>query len=184
MTSFGRLLLGAALLLGGASPALACTCDDAREFDAAAVERAARTLVRDGYVVAEVERMDAGAPTEAQQYRVRRTLLGPAPPGRIIIPPAVVRTRDGNFVPVPPTSCEWSVPPAFKGKIMLRPAGPAPARTCSVLPSINDSGFRLAGLCMAGLLDNPRIVARAAALYREGAEAGVRRSSRPPSSSR
>jgi hypothetical protein len=58
------------------SAALACSCDDARQFSPAEIEKAARYLVSDGFIVLEVERIDKGLTSEPQRFAVKRTLIG------------------------------------------------------------------------------------------------------------
>jgi hypothetical protein len=72
---WGRLLIGAALSFLS-SAALACSCDDARQFSPAEIEKAARYLVSDGFIVLEVERIDKGLTSEPQRFAVKRTLIG------------------------------------------------------------------------------------------------------------
>lgn len=175
MILFGRLLLGAALaFVPGA--ALACSCDDPLRFTEAQVEKAARYLVDEAMIVAEVERVDTAARSQPQQFRVTRTLLGAALPARLLLPAAESRP----YV----TSCDYDLKPGYRGLAIFRTADQArPRSTCSVLATAEASStIRLAGLCTYGLLENPAILRRAVEL--SGAQAGVKRSSRPRSSSR
>ena len=171
----GRLLAGAALAFLP-STALACSCDDPRTLDAAGIEKAARYLVNDGLIVAEVERTDKGVPKQPQQFRVKRTLVGSPLPPTLLLPADVSRPYH--------TSCDYELPVGFTGlAVFTRRLPTSTATPCSVLaPASADAPIRVAGLCTFGLLDNPAIIRRAIQLARP--QAGLSRRSRPPSSSK
>nr|WP_314443785.1 hypothetical protein [uncultured Sphingomonas sp.] len=175
---WGRLLFGAALVFAPGA-ALACSCEDARQFSRHEVEKAARYLIDGGFVVADVERIDdsQGGP---QRFAVRRVLVGTLQASLIDIPASTRLLPAGQSDGVVTSSCDTTVAPGFKGRLVLTSgaAGSGPPG-CSVF---RDAGLRIAGLCTNGLLNNPAILRRAAAI--EQAQAGVRRSSRPLSSSR
>jgi hypothetical protein len=174
VNKLGRLLIGAALALVP-SAALACTCDDARQFTGKQVEEAAQYLITRGLIVADVERIDKGDPQLPQLFRVERTLVGSPLPSTLLLPAEATRLIR--------TSCDYELRSGFRGLAIFMTRGPKPPiPSCSVFAGANAGGFGLAGLCTYGLLDNPAILRRAIALSK--AQAGVSRSSRPRSSSR
>jgi hypothetical protein len=135
--------------------------------------------------LAEVERVDDARKYDLpQRYRVSRSLFGLVPSREIMIYPRYTRLPDGSLVPASPgSSCSYYGTPNFR-KVMAFTADPEAAQrqTCGVFARINDSNLVPFGMCLQYHLNEPAFVRRLVELKK--AQAGVKRNSRPASSSR
>lgn len=172
----------AALIASIAAPALACTCENPAQLSPAQLENDLRLMTSRPLHIGRVVRLDSGLSGQARRYRVIEDLTGNLP-GEIIVWPSLTRLPDGRTVEGPITSCDFDGEP---GKIVTMAFQPRQGRfespPCGVLGPANDSGLRSAGQCVNLWLTEPKLRDRLIAAAR--AQAGVSRSSRPPSSSR
>lgn len=181
---WGRLLLAGAALAFAPSAAHACQCDDPASLSAADKEERARFYSGLDLIFTEVERSDDDRNGAApQRYRVHQRLWGDVPSDEIRIYPRLTRLPSGETVPSIQTSCDYAGTPGVRKVMAFHRGSPGPnGEPCGVFAKVNDSGLALYGQCLQYMLDDPAFLRRLLELKR--AQAGVSRSSRPPSSSR
>ncbi|MFC7537313.1 hypothetical protein ACFQPG_08030 [Sphingomonas sp. GCM10030256] len=175
-----RALLAASLLVLP-SAAVACQCDDPADLSAAQREERALFYAGRSLILAEVERIDRGTTLfEPLRYRVIRPLSGAVPKVEILIYPRLTQLPDGSWIGSPGNSCEYFGTRGVR-KVMAFTSGRPPNEPalCSAFARANDSGLMPASMCVQYFLDDPEMVRRILEI-----QAGVSRSSRPPSSSR
>lgn len=184
MISLGRLLLTGAALALAPAPAWACQCDDPASLSAAEKEERARFYARLDLLFAEVERTDENRNGMApQRYRIHKSLWGNFPKDEIRIYPRLTRLPSGEIVPGIQTSCDYAGSLGVRKVMAFSRSSPGPnGEPCGVFAKANDSGLALYGQCLQYLLDDAAFVGRLLELKK--AQAGVSRSSLPPSSSR
>ena len=178
---WGRLLTGAALAFLP-SAALACSCDDPARLSPAQLESDLKLIAGRQLHIGRLVKLGTTLPGQARRYQVLEDLTGNLP-REVVIWPFLTRLPDGSFVEGPVTSCDHDIEVGKLSYMAFQARDgrfqPAP---CGVLGPANDSGLRSAGLCTKFWLDNARLRQRLVAAVR--AQPGVRRSSRPASSSR
>jgi hypothetical protein len=129
-----KWFLVAAALLGAASPAWACQCDDPAQLSEAEQEKGAKWLAEKDLIVAEVERLDPSEPNTPETYKVVRPMIGSAP-AIISVPTPFTKLEDGTVLRGPITSCDYA-PPAGR-RVIMAFFNPSGAPSCGVLARIS-----------------------------------------------
>ena len=158
-----RILLQFAALVSWGTAAQACECDDPAAMSAKDQDERAQWIAKQGFVIAEVVRMAPADPMQPERYRVLRPILGEAP-SEIVMNARVTRLPDGQMVPAPVTSCDYSGPigqaviMAFSDRGALAP--------CGVLSRLSGPALRPAGMCTQFAVQEPAILNRVKRLLR------------------